>query len=166
MKSKERIPAWILMLTAAAVLVGCSAALFRDYGTILPSSDITGTFERYEFDRDLNYYFSGPEVYPNAILGLKKTFALEAGLWKPVDPEPEVMRRFVSDMQSRALLNNEFLHGFVIRDPEGRPIGIWYSILSARTSVRVKADGTVAIPPPPIRDDDRRWRMGNIPSSR
>jgi len=153
-------------LTATTLLVGCGAAHFREYGQILPSGDVTAAFARHEFSPDLNYYYSGSDIYPNAILGLKKTLTLEAGLWKSIDPEPEVMKSFISFMQSRALVNNDFLHGFVILDPEGRPIGIWYSILVARTAVRVKEDGTVAIPPPPLEIHEKGRKMGPLPSIR
>jgi hypothetical protein len=168
MKRKGRIPAWILILTGTTLLVGCGAVLFRDYGKILPSGDVTATFERYEFDPDLNYYISGSDLYPNAILGLKKTLALEAGLWKPIEPKQEVLKRFVTDMQSRASWSNDFIHGFVILDQEGRPIGVWYSLLSARTAVRIKDDGTVAIPPPALNTYEKGWKMGEpiLPSTR
>jgi hypothetical protein len=168
MNRKGRTFVGILILLATMLEVGCGVALFRDYGKTLPSGDVTGAFVRHEIDPDLNYYISGSDLYPNAILGLKKTHVLESGLWKRVELTSESLRTLVTDMQSRASWSHDFLHGSVILDNEGRPIGIWYSLLSARTAVRIKGDGSVAIPTPALNTYERGWKMGEplIPSTR
>ena len=168
MKRCRLTRALIVFFLATTLLVGCGVVLFRDYGKILPSGDVTRIFARYEIDPDINYYISGSNLYPNAILGLKKTHVLEPGLWKPVEITPGLLKTLMTDMQSRASWSNDFLHGFVILDQEGRPIGIWYSLLSARTAVRIKGDGSVAIPPPALNTYEKGWKMGEplTPSSR
>ena len=51
------------------------------------------------------------------------------------------------------------LHGFDMLDDKGRPIGVWYSIMTARTLVRMQEDGTVRIDTPDLetyeKDPDR-----------
>ena len=50
----------------------------------------------YQMDADMNYYFSGSEIYPNAIIGLKKKYVLDNDLWKPIKPDPQTFTRMVS----------------------------------------------------------------------
>jgi len=53
------------------------------------------------------------------------------------------MKAKVSELRS-------LLHGFALSDNNGRPIGVWYSILEARTFLRMKDDGTVRIDTPDL----------------
>jgi hypothetical protein len=43
-----------------------------------------------------------------------------------------------------------FLYGFNLLDPHGAPIGIWYSIQTARTCLQIRDDGTIRIDPPDL----------------
>jgi hypothetical protein len=42
------------------------------------------------------------------------------------------------------------LHGFAMLDDKGKQIGVWYSILEAKTSLKMKGDRTVIIITPDI----------------
>ncbi len=42
------------------------------------------------------------------------------------------------------------LHGFAMFDDKGKQIGVWYSILEAKTSLKMKDDHTVIIITPDI----------------
>jgi hypothetical protein len=48
-------------------------------------------------------------------------------------------------MQTKALQMGQTVHGFTILDTQGKPTGIWYSLLSARQPVVFHSDGTVDI---------------------
>jgi len=52
------------------------------------------------------------------------------------------------------------LHGFAMLDDKGKQIGVWYSILEAKTSLKMKDSNTVIIVTPDI-DTWLRFEDGN-----
>jgi hypothetical protein len=99
-------------------------------------------FESFQASVDLNYYISGSDEYPNALMGLNKKYTLDSDsrFWKKIDPSPLRFRELVLQMQSWARHVGQFQYGFAIFDDKGNQIGIWYSILPARTPVLMKDD--------------------------
>jgi hypothetical protein len=161
-KSKGYI--YLIYALMLVVFLGCAGKYFKNYGGIVPNQDATTAFERYQVDPNLNYYYSGSDVYPNAVMGLNKAYTLDSDLWKRVEMTPQLLREFISNMQRRALNLGQMQHGFAILDDKGKQIGIWYSILSVRTVVQMKDNKTVAIHTPDIDtyekfDEDSRDRI-------
>jgi hypothetical protein len=60
------------------------------------------------------------------------------------------MQEIVDDMKTKASRHNMFQYGFEMSDNKGRPIGVWYSVLWARTVVRMNENGTVRIDTPEL----------------
>ena len=143
---------YILCMSLFLSSAGCAGSLINNYGEIIPDGNITTMFEKYQINPHFNYYISGSDVYPNAILGVDKTYTLESDLWKKVDMTHAKFRELVTSMQDRvrALSIKLTLHGFVMLDDKGKQIGVWYSILSVRTSVKMKDSRTVIIDTPDI----------------
>jgi len=133
------------------VLQGCAAMHFRDYGRFSPDSKAAQAFERYQVDPGMNYYISGSEVHPNALMGLDKNYVLESTLWKRVEMTPARLKEIVTDMKSKTSTIHQSLFGFSLIDPQGKPVGIWYSILSARTAFQMKENNRVMIHTPDLR---------------
>ncbi len=133
----------VLVLT----LAGCAG--FKMRGSFVPDRDVARSFADYEFRDDMNYYSSGSDAYPNALMGLKKEYTLESDLWKKVD-KAETFKDMVQGMQRKTGGMVMPLHGFQILDNEGRPIGIWYAILSARASLVMKEGKHVVVYTPDI----------------
>jgi hypothetical protein len=145
----------VQILIAVGIVVIVAIALIRwragtRYGTITPSQDITKAYEDFSVDSELNYYISGSDTYPNAIIGIGKTWMLESDLWKKKDLSSREMKELVQNMQSRALELNIMLHGFVILDRKGRKIGNWFSIMGLAMVVEVTGEKSVIIHPPPV----------------
>src|SRR4030042_241063 len=123
------IPAILLCLAAAA----CTGPLFRNYGRILPSEEMTAAFESHRLDPGLRYYISGSNLYPNALMGLRRDCRLDPEtLWKEVEMTPTLMKEIVGFMQAKASEYRLSQYGFEISDDQGPRAGVWYSILSAR----------------------------------
>lgn len=120
------------------------------YGTIKPSQEVTTVYECFSVDTDLNYYISGSESCPNAVIGIDKTWILKPDLWKKKDLSAEEMKELVQNMRSRALEMNIVLHGFIILDNMGRKIGNWFSVIGLATVVEVRGEKSVIIHPPPL----------------
>jgi hypothetical protein len=121
-------------------------ALFEGYGSLVPRNDVTQAFDNYRMDPDRNYYFSGAEAWPDAIIGVNKAYALDSTLWSKVEATPEVFKNLVAGMKSRPL--STALHGYAILDNQGRQIGVWYSMFGVRGYVKMKGERTVEIATP------------------
>ena len=139
----------ILILLPCA---GCATMLFKNYGSIVPDGSVMDAFDKYQVNPNYNYYYSGSEVYPSAVIGLDKAYALDSDLWKKVDMTPAKLREIVMSMKDKAATVNfkAPLHGFAMLDDKGKQIGVWYSILEAKTSIKMKGDRTVIIITPDI----------------
>ena len=136
--------------------IGCSGTLFKNYGRITPNATATKAFEAYQLDSRVNYYISGSDVYPNALMGLNKTYTLVSDLWKKIEPTPQEFQEIIRHMQTKALELGQYQHGFAILDDKGNQIGVWYSLLSVRTAIQMKGDGKVVIFTPDLNTYERR----------
>jgi hypothetical protein len=113
-------------------------------------SDKIFSFEGYRQNPDFNYYISGSDVYPNVLMGLNKTYTLDSELWKKIEPTPKEFRELIRNMQTKALHIRQHPHGFAILDGKGTQIGVWYSILRAKTAIQMKDDRKVTVFTPDI----------------
>lgn len=149
---------FVLILFVSAGCVGPHAG---GYGSIVPDGEIGRSFETYQPDPGLQYYISGSDALPNAIMGLDKTYALESTLWKKVAMTPQALRDLVTHMHIAAPI----MHGFALIDPQGKRIGVWYSILSATTWLRMQDEHTVVIATPELHTYEKieRWNLDKVP---
>ena len=152
MKSIKRI--YVISFVCGLMFLcasGCAGLRMSGYGHIKPNRDITQAFENYEVKPDLNYYVSGRDLYPGAIIGIDKRYTLVTKMWKKRELTTETMKALVLKMQAKAMdLDFIFLYGFNILDEEGNDIGDWYSIHRATTNVKRIEDNQFIIPPPPF----------------
>jgi hypothetical protein len=138
--------------------VACTG-LFKNYGQINPKAEITKSFESHDVNPNYRYYTTGPDLYPNAVMGLQRDYTLDPRTtWKEVMMTPEKMKEFVMYMYQKAWVDHrQALQGFEIMDNNGKSIGVWYSILRARTFVRMQEEGTINIPTPNLEIYNYNW---------
>lgn len=148
---KASVGRFFVVLAAALFLAGCTVmpTQVKDYGSFEPDAAVTQAFETYQVNPDLNYYFSGSEIYPNAIMGLNKKYTLQESLWQKVRMTPKRLKNMVDAMQKKSDEMSLHLRGWSIRDESGREIGVWYSVLFATGSVKFEGDNKVSIDRPP-----------------
>lgn len=147
----RRSSLFYLLLVLCLSVSACAGTLLRNYGRIDPNAEATAAFERFQVKPEFRYYISGSDYSPNAMMGLSRTYHLDTRtLWKEVQMTQETMKEIVEHMKTKAFEAHQFPHGFVMSDDKGRPVGVWYSILSARTFLRMEEDGTVRIDTPPL----------------
>jgi hypothetical protein len=140
-----------LLLVVCLGTMACTSQLFRNFGRISFSDEVTRAFENYSVNTDFRYYTSGPDVYPHVIIGLHRDYRLDTqSLWKEVAMTPEVMQNIAGNMKEKSSDRQRFLYGFELIDPKGKPIGVWYSIMTARTCLQMNEDGTVRIDTPDL----------------
>ena len=144
----------LLLVIGLAILGGLilffSGRLRERYGALRASEGVTRAYEQYQLHPELNYYISGPDVYPRAVIGIDRRLMLDSDLWKQRDFDPETFRETVGNMQSMALSTMQMLHGFEIVDQQGRRVGTWFSVLDVRTTIKMLKDNRVRVDPPPL----------------
>lgn len=164
---------WKTILSAACTVLlllssGCASMPLKNYGSIVADGRVMEAFDKFQVNPNYDYFYSGSEVYPNAVMGLDKSYTLESDLWKKVDMTPAKLREIVMNMKDKAATVDLMtsLHGFAILDDKGKRIGVWYSILkaTANSSVWMKDSKTVLIDTPDINtwlqfEDGGRLRM-------
>jgi hypothetical protein len=150
MKSTKRI--YVISFVCVLMFLwtsGCVGLRMPGYGHIDPNRDVTQAFENYEVKPDLNYYISGRDIFPSAIIGIDKRYTLATQMWKKREFTTETLKSLVLNMQIKAMdLDFIFVYGFNMLDESGKDIGDWYSIHRATTSVKSIEDNQFSIPPP------------------
>ena len=155
MNSRRNV-GYCLLLLAGLTTIACAGRMFGSYGRIEGSDRATQSFERYYVDPTYRYYISGSDVYPNALIGLSRDYRLDPGtLWKEVEMTPKKMKELVDQMKARASQIMQIPQGFDLFDDKGRVIGVWYSIITARTFVQMEKDGIVRIDTPDLDTYDK-----------
>ena len=140
----------LISILAAAVVLILIVWRFSGgrYGELRPSREATDAFETFRIDPGKEYYLSGSDVYPNAIIGIDKSRTIETDLWKKRDLTAEGMKELVGNMRSRAMGHIAFLQGFDILDDRGAKIGEWFSLPGMSIVIRMKGEDRVSISTP------------------
>jgi hypothetical protein len=136
-----------MILSIAVILfcMGCAGSLSKNYGSFIIDQNASKAFESYQINPDFNYYASGGFIYPNALMGLNKAYTLDSDLWRKIEPTQQEFRELIQNMQMKALNIRQHPHGFAILDDKGKQIGIWYSIMGAKTAIQMKDERRVII---------------------
>ena len=168
MQIRRKMILYALCILILLSCVGCATMGSKNYGSIVPDGRVMEAFDRFQVNPNYDYFYSGSEVYPSAVIGLDKSYTLESDLWKKLDMTPVKLKEIVTNMKFKSATVNfrSPLHGFAIFDDSGKQIGVWYSIIEATTksSVRMKDNKTVLIDTPDINtwlqfEDGSRLRM-------
>ncbi len=145
-----------LLLAVCLSALAC-AGMFRNYGRINPSDEVSNAFATFQVNKDYRYYISGPDLNPTALMGLDKSYRLDPETtWREVQMTPERMKELVEGMDTKAGMQHESQRGFQLLDNSGRPIGVWYSLIRARTFVLMRDNGTVRIDSPDLDTYERK----------
>ena len=137
--------ATILAFLFSILVAGCSVHSGK-HGVLQLRGKIDDIFESHQVMDNYNYYYSGRDARPDAILGVNKKYSLRSRLWKPVDLTSEQLRLWV-DMMTDHRGYSVRTYGAEVLGPGGEHIGIWYSPWSW-TTVRLEDDNNVIIHTP------------------
>ena len=129
---KQRLALLMLLLLAAAC--GRPAYVFHE------DLRINAALESYHPLPGYTYYYSGPEDFPLAILGIRPEYHLKKEFWIPVELTEKKLRGWMEVIDNPHRNLQTRYHGKIIRTAEGEEIGIWYSPQDWST-VRLGADG-------------------------
>jgi hypothetical protein len=134
---------FFVMIFFFTLFLSCVGA---NYGGLRLSNDVNKIFESHQVLDDYNYYYSGSDNRPAAILGVHKDYTLRSNLWKSVEMTSEQLKLWVNMMTDHRGTDIR-IYGSRVISPDGKDIGIWYSPWN-HTTVRMEDDGHVVINTP------------------
>jgi hypothetical protein len=117
----------ILLTLFSFALVNCAASGSR--GTLQSDMELNRMILAYKVLPDHNYYHSGSFDRPNAILGIHKDYHLVSQLWKPVQVGSAQLAKWIQSIGPEKYKGQTGYVAAYILNPEGRKVGLWYSIM-------------------------------------
>ncbi len=133
--------------TAVAIFAYlCIACALGHYGKILPDAAADGAFASFQMETGVNYYYSGPDAAPNAVVGLQRQYTIQPDFWKPIT-DGKIFAEIIKGMQAKAqsVSLGSRPRGFVLHDNQGNTIGTWYSLMKGTTFVKMGGNNEVTI---------------------
>jgi len=111
----------IFLIAALTLLIGCSGT----WGKYKRSDEVTKIYETYQVLPDYNYYYTGSNVRPDAVMGIQKNYTLtSADLWIAVNLDSKQLKFWVEDIKKDPSYQPD---GYFILDDKGKQIGTYYT---------------------------------------
>ncbi len=133
-----------ILIVLLIILIGCAG----NYGRLSRDYEANKIFNSYQILPDHRYYYSGPDGRPDAIMGIQRDYTLETSMWTEFDLSDDTLKKGVNSINFHHHTSvRRYPYGFDIIGPDGKRIGIWYSIWEW-TTVLVEVDKRVKIFPP------------------
>ncbi len=157
-----------ILAVTAALISGCAVA---DFGTVRPSADITRQFQDLDINPNYRYWYLNQENNPFGVLGIDREYHFEGGpMWGVLDPDSATFKKVVGLVRDFPAKGSRTT-GFEIMDSQGRPIGVWFSSLTAGINVDfAKKTVSVSTPTPWLRpysmslpERNRELTSGRLP---
>jgi len=139
----------VLLVGILAVIVLLKRFSGGRNGKLYPSKGALESYTSFHVDPEKQYYSSGVDVYPNALMGLHKNWVLESDLWKKRELNTAGMQELVTGMQDKAMEKTLLLHGFDLLDDRGQKIGDWYSVMGLSIGIKILGEHRISITTPP-----------------
>ena len=135
----------VLTFVLAGFVAGCSLH-GGNQCIIRLSGRINDMFESRQVMDEYNYFYSGRDAVPDAILGVNQKYTLRSSLWKPVKLTSGQLGQWIDMMTDHRGFSIR-TYGAEVLGPDNELIGIWYSPWSW-TTVRLVGDNEVIIHTP------------------
>ena len=144
-RAKTRLLFYSLILaTIAYIFAGCAAPIS---GRLQSSPEATEMFKNSLILPNHQYYVSGFQRIPYAIIAVDNNYQLRTSRWKPIDMDSTSLNQLIYRMGHVYSLNPR---GAWILDQEGNRLGAWYSS-QYQTKVKREKDNRIVVlnPDPP-----------------
>lgn len=138
----------------AAFIIAFLAGCFANYGRLEINSAVEQAFRNYEILDHYQYYYSGRENKPSAIIGIDPAFQFSSKYWTAIEPLQ------FRTMVGRMFPDYGFLYGAYILAPDGRKAGVWYSWVNIFTA-KFEDDRIIVFSPEPYADAEGGSALGD-----
>jgi hypothetical protein len=129
----------------AAFIIAFLAGCFANYGRLEINRAVEQAFRNHEMLDHYQYYYSGRENKPSAIIGIDPAFQFSSKYWTAIEPS------LFKTMVGRMFPDYGFLYGAYILAPDGRKAGVWYSWVTIFTA-KFEDDRIIVFSPEPYAD--------------
>ncbi|BBO69087.1 hypothetical protein DSCA_30170 [Desulfosarcina alkanivorans] len=124
-----RNPKLCHMWTDANLLVGIALVLtltgcMTHYGHFSLDARVRQAFQAGSVQPEFQYYYTGRETMPYAIIGIDRGYTVPSRYWIPFSPRPDQLKAMSANIYREI---RDLPYGAYILDPAGQTIGIWYS---------------------------------------
>lgn len=134
----------VFLMSMTLVFAGCGSVT---YGRLENSPEVTQVFKDGKILSNHQYYVSGFQRVPYAIIAIADKYQLQPGRWQPLDINSTALNQMVYRMDHVYSL---IPRGAWILDHEGHRLGVWFSSRYQTTVQREKNNQVmVASPEPP-----------------
>ena len=116
-----------------AVLIGLLAvvtACTHNHGGFVLDAKVTRDFKDGVVRPNLDYYYSGRDTMPYAIMGIEPGYSVPSRYWTAFEPQSEQLKNMSGNVYGKDQYDP---YGSFIRDPGGDIIGIWFSNIRSQS---------------------------------
>ena len=131
-----RINAMLTLRVAFVALVFVFSGCAANYGSFKVDAEVAQTIRSGERQEGYQYYYSGRETMPYAIIGVDQQYTVSSPYWTAFSPPAQQLKLMSRNIFGK---NRSQPYGAQILAPDGQVVGVWYAILIDRT-VRVDAE--------------------------
>ena len=124
--TKRNIQRLFAAIVILAALGGCSAA---NYGQLKSDPQVTQAFNAYQILPNHKYFYRGSYSSPLVIVGINEKYELSSRMWVQIDPKSKDFRALIDKVSFQGMGSNTRPWGFIILDPAGNQVGVWYSAI-------------------------------------
>ena len=115
------------------------------YGKVQKSAEADQVFSSFQVLETFDYFYTGSDVDPLAILGLLPQYPLKSKFWQPIDLTPAKLAKWIKWMNSGTVASPPPC-GWRIYNQKDEAIGIIYA--QEKVVVIFEKDGSVCVYPP------------------
>ncbi len=134
--------AWAVAGVLLLISISLCACSTSNYGKIESRTSVTNSFQSNEILPNHKYYFAGVRSQPTVIVGINQNYELMDRMWTQIDPESNDFSVIIDRVLIRQSDFRFQAWGFVILDPEGNEVGVWYSTYRT-AAVRINENGQI-----------------------
>jgi hypothetical protein len=138
----------IILLAAIALIILIRRFSSGRYGSLRPSLETTNAYLSFQVNPGMKYYLSGSDVYPNAIIGINRSWTLESDLWKPIEIDSKTLKGLIENMKSVGLGSGVIPYGYEIFDDREGKIGDWFSLPGQNVTVWLRGENRFELSTP------------------
>jgi hypothetical protein len=131
---------FVVLLAAIALILLIKRFSSGRYGTLRPSLGATTSYLAFRVDPTMAYYRSGSDLYPNAIIGVNRSWTLDSDLWKPMEMDSKTLQGLVESMKGVGIGSGIIPYGYEIFDNREEKIGDWFSLPGQKVTIWIKGE--------------------------
>jgi hypothetical protein len=143
--SGDKVRLFLKLILALMTLffTGCGSATF---GRLQNSPEVTQVFKNSQILSGHQYYVSGFQRVPYAIIAIDSKYQLRSGRWQPIDMDSSTLKQIIYRME---VVYSLAPRGAWIVDHEGNRLGVWYSSQYQTKVDRDEKNQIVVVSPEP-----------------